>query len=286
MASVGKVWPECRFPEGICITSLYTAFEETYDEHYIYCGESHDFWEVVFAPDSPVGVTAGEDAFVLQPGQMILHPPFEFHRVWADSGVRPHVVILSFQADHFPVPRERVFSLSKEQKKEIFAILDSFRKNCEFDTVSVCGPKPGKLFKVQQTIKRFEYFLICLLGQESVSALPVSPEAVKYREIVTLLEKNLQKNLSLQEIAKECGMSLSSLKKIFSKYTGMGLKRYFNERKIQKAVEMLREGCSVKETAYALGFEDPNYFSTVFKRLTGISPVSCRRAQASLRSGG
>ncbi|MBR2043868.1 MAG: AraC family transcriptional regulator [Clostridia bacterium] len=47
---------------------------------------------------------------------------------------------------------------------------------------------------------------------------------------------------------------------------------YFNNIKIRKAIEHLKEGFSVKETAIALGFSDPNYFSTVFKRITGNPP--------------
>ena len=51
---------------------------------------------------------------------------------------------------------------------------------------------------------------------------------------------------------------------------------YFNRLKIEKAKQYLKEGNSVKETALRLGFYDTNYFSTVFKRITGNSPNKVR----------
>jgi AraC-like DNA-binding protein len=41
---------------------------------------------------------------------------------------------------------------------------------------------------------------------------------------------------------------------------------------MQKAVEYLRQGLSVKETALRVGFSDQNYFSTAFKRIIGHAP--------------
>ena len=89
---------------------------------------------------------------------------------------------------------------------------------------------------------------------------------------MTVLENNVTKPLSVPEIAKMCNMSEINLKKTFSKYSGMGVIKYFNRLKIAEATEMIKNGMSVAETAAALGFANQNYFSTVFKRITGNSP--------------
>ena len=47
---------------------------------------------------------------------------------------------------------------------------------------------------------------------------------------------------------------------------------YFNRIKMQRAAELLNEGVSVKQAALQVGFHDQNYFSTVFKRITGHTP--------------
>ena len=74
-------------------------------------------------------------------------------------------------------------------------------------------------------------------------------------------------------------MSPASMKKTFSKYAGIGIMTYFTQMKIRRAMELLKEGYGINETAEVLGFCDRNYFSTVFKRTTGESPANYLRKQ-------
>ena len=53
----------------------------------------------------------------------------------------------------------------------------------------------------------------------------------------------------------------------------MGVMTYFNNMKMAVALDMIKNVNTVKETATALGFADQNYFSTVFKRITGHPPT-------------
>ena len=74
-------------------------------------------------------------------------------------------------------------------------------------------------------------------------------------------------------------MSESTIKKTFSRYAGIGMVEYFNQMKMRQAARLLEEGKSVGQAAEAVGFHDQNYFSTVFKRIVGMSP----RAYLALR---
>ena len=67
-------------------------------------------------------------------------------------------------------------------------------------------------------------------------------------------------------------MSVSYLKRTFAKYAGLGVHQYFLKTKILCASHMLKSGKSITETADALSFSSPNYFSTVFKREMGVTP--------------
>ena len=74
-------------------------------------------------------------------------------------------------------------------------------------------------------------------------------------------------------------MSCPKLKKVYSKYSGMGVMTYLNSMKMRRAEEYLRGGMSVKETAYRLGFADQNYFSYAFKKYMGKPPKMFRQNQ-------
>ena len=53
------------------IQALYTAFDEWIQSEYFFVGERHDFWELVLVTEGEVGVTAGENAWVLKRGWII-----------------------------------------------------------------------------------------------------------------------------------------------------------------------------------------------------------------------
>lgn len=67
-------------------------------------------------------------------------------------------------------------------------------------------------------------------------------------------------------------MSQATLKRIFARYTGIGIHKYFLQLKIKSATELLQSGMNVCQTSEKLGFSSQCYFSTVYKRETGKSP--------------
>jgi transcriptional regulator GlxA family with amidase domain len=59
--------------------------------------------------------------------------------------------------------------------------------------------------------------------------------------------------------------------------TGLSLSRYLRAMRLRKAQELLTDsGLNVSEVAYAVGFEDPKYFSRVFSEAFGVSPAAFR----------
>jgi len=84
--------------------------------------------------------------------------------------------------------------------------------------------------------------------------------------------------LSLPFIAHKLGISANYLSTIFSKKQGQPLKRYLQQVRIQNSTKMLIEtDFAVSEIALLNGFEDPNYFSKLFKRLIGTTPNRYRK---------
>lgn len=93
-----------------------------------------------------------------------------------------------------------------------------------------------------------------------------------YKHIVKYLKENMHRNITLSEVADELNMSVSNVKKIFSKYSGMSVMAYFNRCKIEQAILMLKAGDSVKEVAEKLGYSSQSAFYNSFKNITGVSP--------------
>ncbi len=88
-----------------------------------------------------------------------------------------------------------------------------------------------------------------------------------------LMEENVYGEINLNGIAGLLGVSTSHLNEVFKSYTSMTPYQYFISIKIRKAKELLESGdLSIKETAFRLGFDDPYYFSRLFRKKAGLPP--------------
>lgn len=92
-----------------------------------------------------------------------------------------------------------------------------------------------------------------------------------------IIRDNVETKLTVQEIAARLGSSYSNFRKLFKEYTGFSPALFQQEIKLQRAKELLSTtGMSIKEIAYALNFESPDYFSSKFKAKIGCKPSEFR----------
>ena len=91
---------------------------------------------------------------------------------------------------------------------------------------------------------------------------------------IEYINNNFKKDIMLEEVASFVNISSFYFSKIFKEYTGKNYVDYITDLRIEVAKEKLREGIiSIKEICYEVGYNDPNYFSRVFKKIEGLSPT-------------
>ena len=262
---------ECPVKETVRLRSLFTFFRKTYSLDFTFQGESHDFYEVVCVLDGKAGITAGKNVYTLSAGQMILYPPAEFHAIWSDYGSSPEILIFSFRAEKFPEIQDRIYALTPEQIEEIKSVYSAAERAFVLEDINVREVQSAP--EAEKIVRRLEIFLLSVLdtGNGRTEKLN-SRSGENYYHIVSVMEKNLEREMAADELAKQCGMSVPALEKTVKKYTGHGAMKYYNELKMRKATELLKDGKSVKEVALSLGFSDQNYFSLRYKKWAGVPP--------------
>lgn len=93
------------------------------------------------------------------------------------------------------------------------------------------------------------------------------------RNTTEYIAKHLTDNLALETIAEAVSANPSYLSRVFKKECGETLTEYITRMRIEKAKELLRlPDYFVYQVSEATGFNDPAYFSTLFKKYVGISP--------------
>ncbi len=108
-----------------------------------------------------------------------------------------------------------------------------------------------------------------IISQKNTLQNDVVPDAIVMA--VSLLED--YRNLTITEIADNCGISETHLRKTFKKFVGLSPNEYRIKTRIEKAKNLLiNSKMSVKEITYLLGFYDEAYFCKIFKTETGLTP--------------
>jgi two-component system response regulator YesN len=101
----------------------------------------------------------------------------------------------------------------------------------------------------------------------------IEKSATIINKINQYIHNNYSDNISRSKIAEEFFLTPEYLAKLYKKKTGITIKTYINEYRIEKAKELLRTSdMNISEIAVAVGFDNFSYFSTLFKKSTGISP--------------
>ncbi|UVQ46297.1 AraC family transcriptional regulator [Parabacteroides faecis] len=92
-----------------------------------------------------------------------------------------------------------------------------------------------------------------------------------------IMRENYLTNMSPQEVAQQINMGYSWFRKKFKEYTNVSPAHFMLELKLNKAKGLLlNTPLSVKEISYAIGYEDAAYFTALFKKYTGFTPLAYR----------
>ena len=101
----------------------------------------------------------------------------------------------------------------------------------------------------------------------------------KVDEAIQYIRANCSMDISRDEVASEVGCSPSYLSRIFSDVTGRTFKEFVLKYRMEEAKKLLLNNSkeTISEIAFKMGYNNPNYFSETFKRITGTSPSEYRK---------
>ncbi len=103
---------------------------------------------------------------------------------------------------------------------------------------------------------------------------------IPLRKAIVYIDNEYEKPLQLADVAAACTVSPAYLSRLFTEHMQSSFVNYLTSVRIQHAQYLLREGnVSVKEISYQVGYQDPNYFSKIFKKIIGVSPTAYQREE-------
>ena len=131
------------------------------------------------------------------------------------------------------------------------------------------------------TIMKNLYNIILLFKKDIQKKYLPSEKMLLIKPALDIMNTNYaQNNLSVEELAKLCGISVAYFRRLFTEKFGVSPKEYIINRRIDYAKKLLlNEQFTVSEVAEMCGYFEPCHFSREFSKRTGISPVKYKNTQ-------
>lgn len=230
---------------------------KTYDVN----SHSHNMWEIVYC-------TSGSGKFVLndkqmpyQKGEMVIIAPSVLHSNMSEEGFRNIYLTLNspFLGD------EDISKITDSSNKLLFSCMSQiyYFYNCQIYNKDA---------------------ILAILGELIVNYIVAFSKSKVFSPVIEKLRNEIIKNFSnssfsVQELFKsELGYNENYLKKLFKKELTLAPQQFLIDLRISYAKKLLSNRelnkMSVSDIAYDSGYDDPLYFSRVFKSFTGVSPIN------------
>lgn len=233
-------------------------------------------------------LTIGSEKIRLSSGQILVCPPHSAVTMRFDEESDVIYSVTAFEGDLTllkSLPLGQPITVSAMERELLFQFFYTASQYCN-ESAANCDPVPIK----QYTVSLLEAFLsrLDILHGENKKIIFWEPLKVTTQvneqkisfEIKQYLAQRLSTSISLSTLADELGVSINTAMHAFRKDVGMGIMAYFSKLKIEKAMQLIREGnLSFRTISEQLGFESPEYFSRVFKKQIGMTPTEYAKQQ-------
>jgi AraC family transcriptional regulator len=99
----------------------------------------------------------------------------------------------------------------------------------------------------------------------------------RLRQVTQFIVDNLEQELSLAEIAEVAGMSTFHFARAFKETTGLAPHQYLTRSRIDRAKALLTDTrLAIVDVCFRVGFQSQSHFTTLFRRMTGLTPKAYR----------
>lgn len=266
---------------AITVTEFFTLYNPHYDENFNFTGEMHNFWECFYVINGSACVSADERIHNLSTGDIIFHKPMELHKFYITDKNGADLLIFTFNMEGVLCSEmeNRVCKLNDEQRNIVDSLIEGIKydlqehgmKKCT-ELINIFPLINNRIGAVQEKATFVEQLILSISQNGNNIHSPKTADAVLFKNSVRFMTENLETALSVDELASYLNVSISGLKRLFTKYAGMSVHKYFLSLKMKKATSLLQSGYTVCEVSDKLGFSSQGYFSAAYKRETGKNP--------------
>jgi len=271
-----------RIKDVYCFRHYLTKKEEMSTEiHNV--SHSHPQNEIYYFAKGKAKFTVNEKIFEIENGDILMIEGYNHHTIEVDPeyDYERYCVEIS-NSVLLPIngitPLQQYFNKvihCIHLKREDLSSINVLEKMQDIENECLNSDKPLKAHAILLKI----ISLICEMGniyQEKNKDIDVTKKFTKndicINRAFEYINKNLDKTISVDELAKYSYLSRSYFQHLFKKYTGLSIKDYIMRQKMFTARYMLQNGYALTDISVALGYKYYSLFSQHYKKFFGVSP--------------
>ena len=249
--------------------------------------EYHNFWELVYVDKGELVATADGESHLLKAGELVFHRPNELHALEIYDQKPANIIIISFCCES-PIMRffeQKILLLGQQEKQCLTQIVQE--AETAYESVENVAPyfdlqlREDAPFGCEQFIKATLELLLILIYRRNdairfdsriVASNQLHHHARAVRQVQDYLHENYGQRITLEMLAARQNISITQLKRIFKEQTGSTIIAYLTDFRLSEAKRMIQEGnMNFTQIAEAVGYDNIYYFSTLFKKQTGMT---------------
>lgn len=270
------------------ITNLFTFYYFELPRNYTTVHSQHDFWTMCYMVKGEMQVFFDDSTKNLKQGDIIFYKPQTLY--WGCTSAHPpNLMIVTFDctASGMEYLANVSFPLLAGEKPIVSTILNEAYESFELLTQDcIVLRKQDAPYAGEQLIKNYLEILLLQFIRRRSSTTVSSPEQETtgithdnrknslLANIVKYMRERLSSPLTVEELCRHFGIGKAQLSSSFKAKTGLGVMEYFKILKTEEAKRLIREdNLTITEISDSLGYNNVQYFSKQFKRLTGMKPT-------------
>lgn len=260
---------DTRLNSCIRIERILTFFYQEKEQGFLFPGESHPMPELTYVDQGELhSVVDGQD-LLLKQGDLVIYGPNQWHMQYADIGIAPRFVTISFEVDgvDFTPLLERKFSAPQQVASLLQSMLREQEKmDCFSTDIIVSQLTLLLLYLLRESVKP--------TGSKVKNTNVVQNENEIIRQAQQYVAAHIREKLSVPMVACQVGVSASYLTVLFHKNLQISPGEYIRRIKLQESKQMIRENnLNFTQIASALQYSTVHHFSRQFKEKFGITPT-------------
>ncbi|MBP3401565.1 MAG: helix-turn-helix transcriptional regulator [Clostridia bacterium] len=232
----------------------------------------HECYEIMYVIRGSGKYIVEGSEFLMKKRALVLSRPLTYHSVCADDSAGYESYVLHFSrnalSDDAILMLDRL--ISSEENGRYFApdaVSESLIST--FDRFESAASLPAPEMKAY--IRALLSEIIILLSAASGEKMTFTDDELGAR-VIRYLNNNIEKNVSLEKLARRFFVSKYHLCRAFKKYSGISVHSYINHKRIMYAKQLIASGETAQSAAYKVGFGDYSAFYRAYVKIVGKSP--------------